>query len=497
MEHADHGASPAANRAQVAPTHVYNTPLPEYPDNSQPLQMAEHFPELPRSTSHPHSPTHPSSADSGDIPVPVPFTSGPDQYLPLDAISQPGTCPEDALGPINHVEHPHATPSNSFVQPQGVQSQRNLQGQAINTNMLVKESVRPREKNSGVQNNPNIPRKHSINPIQIFGCPDPHNLSVSATHPLQPNVQGSHVSQGQYVSTHIQGDQQQPSSHQQNLVSNSSDKHKIVLCGNPGSGKSTVLNTIVGQTKFRSGTSLGHGLTQTTTSYQIDDTDYVDTPGLDDAEFRETAAKEISKALNGRAIVRLLFVLTLEAGRVRPSDLATVGLILRAISESNIAISNRYSIIFNKCEKSVMHSIENPETRSSILQSLGNVTHVKFIPMELGALGMENQLLSTGDLQNFVREAPRFEVQDHNISVDARSYEEERAKIRSELGELTHQLKAITGKKYAGDSVHQSSGQHGWPQPTSSGRGKKTAGKGSGTLQNIIGFFKELEPKDK
>ena len=56
-----------------------------------------------------------------------------------------------------------------------------------------------------------------------------------------------------------------------------------------------------------------------------------DTPGLSDLEMREKAGREIKAVLSKVGLYRLVFVLTLEAGRVKPDDATTIRLILNAL----------------------------------------------------------------------------------------------------------------------------------------------------------------------
>ena len=54
---------------------------------------------------------------------------------------------------------------------------------------------------------------------------------------------------------------------------------KIIAVGNPGSGKSTILNSLAGEVLFKAGVNIGQGLT-----FQLDEAEnknghFLDTPG--------------------------------------------------------------------------------------------------------------------------------------------------------------------------------------------------------------------------
>ena len=86
---------------------------------------------------------------------------------------------------------------------------------------------------------------------------------------------------------------------------------KIIAVGNPGSGKSTILNYLAGEVLFQSGISFGKGLT-----YQLDEKVgsngmlFCDTPGLADHQLREQAATAISKTLQDGGKSKVMFVCT-------------------------------------------------------------------------------------------------------------------------------------------------------------------------------------------
>lgn len=115
---------------------------------------------------------------------------------------------------------------------------------------------------------------------------------------------------------------------------------------NPGAGKSTILNGIVGKAAFNSGVSVGTGLTTTLDVYEGDGLTLYDTPGLSDIERAKEAAKEIDSLLQKQNDIKMCFVVVLEGGRASPEDATTITAVLSAIT--GVDINDRFGVIFNK-----------------------------------------------------------------------------------------------------------------------------------------------------
>ena len=115
----------------------------------------------------------------------------------------------------------------------------------------------------------------------------------------------------------------------------------FLVIGNPGTGKSTILNGLIGEAIFKSGISYGKRMT-----FQLFQFDkhkvgmhtYMDTPGLADPELRKQAAAAITEALKQEGYYKIFFVMTLQNGRVKAEDVTTMKLVLDAAPVSDFGI---------------------------------------------------------------------------------------------------------------------------------------------------------------
>lgn len=124
---------------------------------------------------------------------------------------------------------------------------------------------------------------------------------------------------------------------------------RCILVGNPGTGKSTTSNALAGKAVFKNGTSFGSGLTVELQVYHISPSRSIcDTPGLSDAMLRKKAGQSIEDALKMDGHCKIVFVVTLSSGRVRPDDATTIALVLNAI-QADVS----FAIVLNKLEDEV------------------------------------------------------------------------------------------------------------------------------------------------
>lgn len=227
-----------------------------------------------------------------------------------------------------------------------------------------------------------------------------------------------------------------------------------MFAGNPGSGKSTIANTLIGRPLFESGVSLGAGLTTALHSVEHGGEIYSDTPGLDDIRVREQAAREISAGLTHARRLRLVFVCTLEEGRVRPSDVVTIETILEAVAKVGVSVDAGFSLIVNKCNVGELRAIEHDaDSRMLLVRTFGcghRLEHVYFAPKCSQAEGLPNTLLPfDAELCAFLGAAPVLEMPGVPVNVDMSHYQERLNDLMRQISDLKALLNDIqrTGQR--------------------------------------------------
>ena len=192
-----------------------------------------------------------------------------------------------------------------------------------------------------------------------------------------------------------------------------SQQYRLFI-GNPGVGKSTLINCLAEQRLFDCGISIGAGMTAKLESKKHGDIVYMDTPGLSDVKLRKVAAEAITEALKQNGMYQIFFVVTLESGRVRPQDLATIKIVLEHAKE----VTN-YSIIVNKLTAPVYEKLlENEGQRLKELialldygtESNANPPTILLLLREDFLEGEDGRHKRIENLNVFVRDAPWINI---------------------------------------------------------------------------------------
>ena len=200
-----------------------------------------------------------------------------------------------------------------------------------------------------------------------------------------------------------------------------------LFIGNPGVGKSTLANCIAQRVLFESGMSVGSGKTIGLDKKAHRGVTYLDTPGLADIKMRQSAAVAITDALRQNGTYQIFFVMTLNAGRFRPEDLATIWLVL--LNAPDIKVFN---IILNKLSQMEYGCLQDSSKKSKLLEPLELiVAQNKFkILLMLNNQMLEdaaNKVVKHQELIELGERAPWVEIKPSNVSDvpgDDESFEE-------------------------------------------------------------------------
>ena len=208
----------------------------------------------------------------------------------------------------------------------------------------------------------------------------------------------------------------------------------ILVIGNPGSGKSTLLNSLVKKPVFKSGISrTGAGVTFRFDVHSIGELKFFDTPGLVDIEHRQQAARAVTEALQQEGLYKIFFVVSLDAGRLRPDD----STIIRLVKESAPEMCT-FHLIINKVGKKVKTILAEDKAIYDLLLR-GGLTEDQ-LPTQTMMLDnlhhMEEEedsyIVDCDELCEFVRNAGYVQIHSENVTeLQIEGYDELRAEIET------------------------------------------------------------------
>ncbi len=228
----------------------------------------------------------------------------------------------------------------------------------------------------------------------------------------------------------------------QEILNTSEPSEVILFCGNPGAGKSSLFNSIFQKNVFKSGVSIGIGMTQIKQAYIHENRKYIDTPGLSDPYLRKQAAEEIEKALKENNNYKIVFVATLEAGRIKPDDLVTINKVCEAIQ-----VNFEYGIVFNKVTKPVLEAIKEEGGLEGYLAELSRKpSSILIIEKVLDMEDTDNVYLPSSseqlaNLESFISNLKAYKIPDNKVqAIDVTNYKEKVREMEMLLSKKKEEL---------------------------------------------------------
>ena len=226
----------------------------------------------------------------------------------------------------------------------------------------------------------------------------------------------------------------------------------IIAIGNPGGGKSTILNGFAGQLLFQSGVSIGSGLTKQLESKTLKGITYIDTPGLADDTNREAAGEALSDVFRRGGRMKIVFFITLQSGRIVVQDIATMKLILESIPE----IGRNYGIIVNKIPGQVMAQLANLENTQNFVFSLFTGIKDEFkhnnillLPVNSKMESNDNVLLRSSEIHPSLDQFLNLKVPEANITPGkiSKINVDEFDRLTKQIEDMEEELKRNTEKQ--------------------------------------------------
>ena len=232
---------------------------------------------------------------------------------------------------------------------------------------------------------------------------------------------------------------------------------KIIAVGNPGCGKSTILNSLAGEILFKSGISIGHGLT-----FQLDEGKanedgqiFLDTPGLADQKLRTQAGLAISEGLRKGGKYKILFFVLQVNGRLTVQDATTLKLVLEAAPE----IKDQYGIIVNKISKGIMKRLKDDASgfMHSLFDSMPedmkcSESNIVFVANHHDLADEDDVLVSSDSfetlygipLSEFVNKiVPEISLDKEKVDeINTESFDETMLKMEDQMNEMRKQYEA-------------------------------------------------------
>ncbi|RLN27102.1 hypothetical protein BBJ28_00020792 [Nothophytophthora sp. Chile5] len=265
-------------------------------------------------------------------------------------------------------------------------------------------------------------------------------------------------------------------------TSRSTPQENYLFLGNPGTGKSTLINCLIGSQVFNSGVSYGEGLTQFFQKRRHNGIVYMDTPGLADRKIQLKAAAAITQALKETGRYKLFFMVRLENGRVVSDDLVTIETVMESIDMKDVP----YSIIVNNVKKrQYAKMMEKGEEFWKVVTLINSIkfktANIVFIPT-LPSLEEEDNAYTElpTDVKSFIRaDAPAVAVAPRAVNdIRFTDFRKMSAELRAELERLRSDNAALNRRMM---ELQRKSGFF-----------SKLGGSADGAVHSVASFFRGI-----
>ncbi|KAF9124874.1 hypothetical protein BGW39_007833 [Mortierella sp. 14UC] len=203
------------------------------------------------------------------------------------------------------------------------------------------------------------------------------------------------------------------------------NSYSLVLVGNPGVGKSSILNALGGY--FDTGFSMVTGLTRTLSTYETKiegkTIRLVDLPGIfdcraDDDHTNERHFEILHDALSDGNPYVIFFVVSPNDGRISPSDFTVMKALLDSLDQSPLV-----GLILTKVEKEDYNDIQTSDYFAKVQEVLAQShANLKFFsqtkPLILFRHKKRFDAIDTIRIRNYVLKFEPSQVRVRRIAVD-------------------------------------------------------------------------------
>ena len=140
-----------------------------------------------------------------------------------------------------------------------------------------------------------------------------------------------------------------------------------------------------------------------------------------------------------------MFVVTLESGRVKPTDVATMRIVLDAI---DVGTQVPFGIVVNKLSQRVLSGLEDKKEQdialASMMASGANASHIFLNKFEMDLYDQDDVVHDVSpELRTFLRTLPSIYIQEESVSdLQVDTMDDLRAKFEEELSQMRNEAEA-------------------------------------------------------